>query len=410
VVAAPADLETCVAYATQPGSTAQDGSGRNGVFTAAMLRNLGTPGASLSDLMTSVIADVKAATGGKQQPRVDIGLSRPFFFIDPALAAARAQAALLSGQKPDITETNAMFTARAAAERSDLDSRRGAELAELRATAGDRRIAQTREIRAQFDGTIRTLQAKTWISTGKNVSLRIGEFDRDSRLWPLTIESADPGLPFLPIALVADLNKASDPIASIRSLDAAVKAQALASPRELSLPATLKLAPGSYSIDAIWADGTHRGIPCVLGISERKSLTIDKSAEIKDSFFVSGELLGPLMVSLAGTEGVPGYFAFVMSSQASKPYVGDVDTGLYFRCESAGGWDWWHGTYMKAECDLELSLFARKNDNSNYTGTKAYYCKFQIIALRYFDQAGTTSISIRVPLYFLDFRFGGGGK
>ena len=94
VVAAPADVETCIAYATQPGSTAQDGSGRNGVFTAAMLKNLGTAGASLSDLMTSVMAEVKLTTNGKQQPRVDNGLTKPFYFIDPAVASARAQAAL----------------------------------------------------------------------------------------------------------------------------------------------------------------------------------------------------------------------------------------------------------------------------------------------------------------------------
>ena len=74
VVAAPAEVETCIAYATQPGNVAQDGNGRNGVFTSAMLKNLGTPGASLSDLMTSVMADVKATTAGKQQPRVDLSL------------------------------------------------------------------------------------------------------------------------------------------------------------------------------------------------------------------------------------------------------------------------------------------------------------------------------------------------
>jgi uncharacterized caspase-like protein len=94
VVAAPAEVETCIAYATQPGNTAQDGTGRNGVFTAAILKNLSQPGTNLSDLMTSVIADVKATTGGKQQPRFDNGLSKPFYFVDPAVAAARAQAAL----------------------------------------------------------------------------------------------------------------------------------------------------------------------------------------------------------------------------------------------------------------------------------------------------------------------------
>ena len=92
VVAAPTDIETCIAYATQPGSTAQDGSGKNGVFTSALLDNLKHPGVSLSDLMTSVIAEVKAATGGKQQPRFDNGLSTPFYFLDAALALKRFNA------------------------------------------------------------------------------------------------------------------------------------------------------------------------------------------------------------------------------------------------------------------------------------------------------------------------------
>jgi len=94
VVAAPPELETCIAYATQPGNIAQDGTGRNGVFTSAMLKNLRIAGTSLSDLMTKVIADVKATTANKQQPRFDNGLSKPFYFVDPAVAAAQAQAAL----------------------------------------------------------------------------------------------------------------------------------------------------------------------------------------------------------------------------------------------------------------------------------------------------------------------------
>jgi uncharacterized caspase-like protein len=129
VVAAPADVETCVAYATQPGSVANDGMGRNGAFTAAMLRNIGSPGMSLSDLMTSVIADVKSATGGRQVPRVDLGLSRPFFFVDPALAAARSQAAL----------------DRSSAELAGLDSRL-AELQRQIASASDAQARQRLEV------------------------------------------------------------------------------------------------------------------------------------------------------------------------------------------------------------------------------------------------------------------------
>ena len=92
-IAAPRDVETLIAYATQPGDVAQDGAGRNGVFTAAVLKNLAAPGKTVAEVMTQVKADVKAATSGKQQPRVDDGLSKAFYFNDPALAAAKAQSA-----------------------------------------------------------------------------------------------------------------------------------------------------------------------------------------------------------------------------------------------------------------------------------------------------------------------------
>jgi len=94
VVSAPADVETLIAYATEPGSVAADGTGRNGVFTAAMLSNMAKPGQSIGDMMIQVRADVMAQTGGRQKPRADVGLSKPFYFNDPAVLAARAQAAL----------------------------------------------------------------------------------------------------------------------------------------------------------------------------------------------------------------------------------------------------------------------------------------------------------------------------
>ncbi len=129
VVQAPAELETFIAYATQPGNTAMDGSGRNGVFTAAMLKNLKIPNANLSDMMTRVIADVKAETGGTQQPRVDNGLSREFFIVDPLFAAARAQAEL-DRRKSELADLDMAIAKRQAAisALSDGAARRDLEL------------------------------------------------------------------------------------------------------------------------------------------------------------------------------------------------------------------------------------------------------------------------------------------
>jgi invasion protein IalB len=59
---------TLVAFATEPGNTAQDGSGRNSPFTTALLRHIRTPGVDIGVLMRRVRADVIAATGDKQVP------------------------------------------------------------------------------------------------------------------------------------------------------------------------------------------------------------------------------------------------------------------------------------------------------------------------------------------------------
>jgi uncharacterized caspase-like protein len=142
VVAAPADVETCIAYATQPGNTAQDGTGRNGVFTSAMLKNLGNPGTSLSDLMTNVIADVKVSTANKQQPRFDNGLSKPFYFIDPAVAAAQAQAALDKSK----------------AELAGLDSKL-AELQKQVASASDAQARQKLQVEQQRQQALQQAKA-----------------------------------------------------------------------------------------------------------------------------------------------------------------------------------------------------------------------------------------------------------
>lgn len=59
---------TLVVYATVPGETASDGSGRNSPFTAALLRNIETPGLEIELMFKRVTADVLNETHGKQQP------------------------------------------------------------------------------------------------------------------------------------------------------------------------------------------------------------------------------------------------------------------------------------------------------------------------------------------------------
>jgi len=57
-----------IAYATDPGKEAQDGTGRNGVYTGALLRHLATPGIDIKEMLDRVGADVAAMTNGAQTP------------------------------------------------------------------------------------------------------------------------------------------------------------------------------------------------------------------------------------------------------------------------------------------------------------------------------------------------------
>ena len=380
-IAAPRDVETLIAYATQPGDVAQDGSGRNGVFTAAVLKNLGTPGKTVGEVMTQVKADVKAATGGKQQPRVDDGLSRAVYLNDPSLASARAQLAAaksqselaaidkqmsdlqtklnaaktnaekqklqveqqrqqalqaamkleadnlaaeaarqallvaqaqqaalqrqqaeleaqqqqdalgqlaasrraelerlsqsaasedpdilintverleaalaevdaqfasakvtslaaskaayekqeasLSAEKPSITESDAEFSQRMSRELQARQTAHERELADIVSRAELQRLLQTKSIRTQYEATKTTLYGRTWTITGQALEVVVGEFDRNSKTWPLTVLSREPSLPFLPRTYVKDLSRAPNPAGAILALDAAVKANAL---------------------------------------------------------------------------------------------------------------------------------------------------------------------------------------
>ena len=59
-----------IAYATSAGSVAADGSGRNGIFTGELLKNLKKPDESIFDVFLQTGANVKAVTKGAQVPAI----------------------------------------------------------------------------------------------------------------------------------------------------------------------------------------------------------------------------------------------------------------------------------------------------------------------------------------------------
>lgn len=74
---------TLVAYATAPGSVAEDGTGRNGVYTAALLEVLERPGLNEDQVFKKVGVLVEARTGGQQRPWREGSLRGDFVFNAP---------------------------------------------------------------------------------------------------------------------------------------------------------------------------------------------------------------------------------------------------------------------------------------------------------------------------------------
>ena len=76
---------TIVMYATAADSTADDGTGRNGLFTSHLLRNLKTPGLNVSEMFRRTGSDVARATNGEQYPE-----TRYMYFENAYLGARPA--------------------------------------------------------------------------------------------------------------------------------------------------------------------------------------------------------------------------------------------------------------------------------------------------------------------------------
>jgi len=81
-----------VAYATAPGSTADDGAGANGLYTQELVRSIRElPGIEVEQLMKKVSARVQSASGGKQVPYRSSSLTGEFFFRPGAAQSPGAE-------------------------------------------------------------------------------------------------------------------------------------------------------------------------------------------------------------------------------------------------------------------------------------------------------------------------------
>ena len=87
---APAGI--MIAYSTAPGTGAQDGSGRNSPYTAALTQAMLEMHQPVEQVFKQVRKDVLSATGGKQVPWESSSLTGDFFFSLPEKLAGGANA------------------------------------------------------------------------------------------------------------------------------------------------------------------------------------------------------------------------------------------------------------------------------------------------------------------------------
>jgi formylglycine-generating enzyme required for sulfatase activity len=74
---------TLIAYATAPGSVANDGQGENGVYTGELIKAMVQPGLKIEDVFKQVRSAVREATGGRQVPWESSSLEGDFYFLWP---------------------------------------------------------------------------------------------------------------------------------------------------------------------------------------------------------------------------------------------------------------------------------------------------------------------------------------
>jgi len=78
---------TFIAYATAPGKTAADGDGKNGLYTAELVKVLETPGIPVEQVFKRALKAVRERSGSKQTPWVASNLEGEFYFIPPSTMA-----------------------------------------------------------------------------------------------------------------------------------------------------------------------------------------------------------------------------------------------------------------------------------------------------------------------------------
>jgi len=99
---------TLIAYATAPGRVASDGTARNGLYTAELLRQMRETGLGIEGVFKRVRANVQRQTNGQQVPWESSSLVGDFYFSASGLDASKSTAGNSSGSGEGLVNRTAL--------------------------------------------------------------------------------------------------------------------------------------------------------------------------------------------------------------------------------------------------------------------------------------------------------------
>jgi tetratricopeptide (TPR) repeat protein len=101
---------TFIAYATSPDTTAADGNGRNGLYTAELLKNIKQPNLKIEEAFKQVTIGVDKSSNGKQIPWVSSSLRGEFYFngFESAKTPPTTKQTQGGTKQPDVAVPNEM--------------------------------------------------------------------------------------------------------------------------------------------------------------------------------------------------------------------------------------------------------------------------------------------------------------
>jgi hypothetical protein len=133
---------------------------------------------------------------------------------------------VLAKAEPELWETDAEYARRKDSDRGKLDADMAGTLANRKAALDAELKKQTTTLSTQLASALKALEGKTWTVAPSQVRVTPGTYDRNTRLWPVTVESLDPSVEASE-TFVIDFNKSKDIKTELTAFDRAVKASAL---------------------------------------------------------------------------------------------------------------------------------------------------------------------------------------